>query len=107
MVNYDGLVWPSEISIRSLSMWVQFYDLPPAMMKEPVAKQLGEQLGRYVKMDCKYPRYMRVCIEFPLEKPLLGQLIVKIKGRGQLPITLGYENVPHFCFTCVESGMLL
>jgi hypothetical protein len=85
-------------------MWVQFYDLLSAMMKEPVTKQLGEQLERYVKMDCKYPGYMRVHIEFPLEKPLLGQLMVKIKGRGQLPITLRYENVPHFCFTCGRIG---
>jgi hypothetical protein len=40
-VHYDGLLRPSEIKIHSLGFWVRFYDLPPAMMKEGVAKVLG------------------------------------------------------------------
>jgi hypothetical protein len=41
VVHYDGLVHPSEIRIQSLGMWVRFYDLPPAMMREAIAMQLG------------------------------------------------------------------
>jgi hypothetical protein len=104
MVNYDGLVRPSEISITSIGLWVRFYDLPPAMMKESVVRQLGRQLGRYMMMDCSYLRYMWVRVEYPLDKPLMSQLSVKIKGRGQMPIILRYENVPHFCFSCGRFG---
>jgi hypothetical protein len=100
VVHYDGLIRPSEISIKSIGMWVHFYYLPSAMMKEQVAKQLGGNLGTYFKMDCRYPGYMRIRVDYPLDKPLPTQLFVKIKGRGQMPITLRYENVPHFCFAC-------
>jgi hypothetical protein len=38
MAHYDGLIRPSEIHIQSLKLWVQFYDLPSAMMKPEIAK---------------------------------------------------------------------
>jgi hypothetical protein len=100
LVHYDGLTRPSEISIKSIGMWVRFYDLPSAMMKEQVSKQLGGQLGRYLRMDCRYPWYMCIRVDYPLGKPLMPQLMVKLKGHGQMSISLRYENVPHFCFSC-------
>jgi hypothetical protein len=69
-VHYDGLLRPSEIKIHSLGLWVRIYDLPPTMMKEGVAKVLGGQLGRFIKMDNRFPGYLRVRVEYPLEKPL-------------------------------------
>jgi hypothetical protein len=100
VVQYDGLVRPSKINIQSLSMWVCFYDLPPAMLKEVGAMQLGGQLGKYIKIDYRYLCYMRLRVYYPLEKPLKPQLMIKIKGCGLMPITLCYKNVSHFCFTC-------
>jgi hypothetical protein len=43
-------------------------------------------------------------VEWPLEKPLQLELVVKIKGHGQMRITLRYENVPHCCFSCGRIG---
>jgi hypothetical protein len=51
MVHYDGLTRPSQVRIESIGIWVRFLDLPPAMMKEAFTKQLGGQLGKFVKMD--------------------------------------------------------
>jgi hypothetical protein len=65
-----------------------------------VTKQLGGQLGRYLRMDCRYPGYMRIRVDYPLDKPLMPQLMVKLKGHGQMSISLQYENVPHFHFSC-------
>jgi hypothetical protein len=95
VVHYDGLVRSSEIKIQSLSMWVCFYNLPQAMMKEAVAMQPRGQLGKYIKVDCRYSSYVRVIVDYPLEKPLMPQLMIKIMG-GLMPDTLCYENVPHF-----------
>jgi hypothetical protein len=100
VVPYDGLRRPSEISIENILLWVRLYDLPPAMMKEDFTRKLASQLGRYVTMDTRYPSYMRVRVEYPLSKALQPSLPVKIKGRGTMVITLRYENVPHFYFTC-------
>jgi hypothetical protein len=55
-------------------------------------------------MDSRYPRYLRVRVEYPLEKPLQPNMMVKIKGRGQLSIILHYENVLFFCFSCCRIG---
>jgi hypothetical protein len=104
VVHYDRLMRPSEIKIETIGMWVRFYDLPLAMMKEVVAKQLGERIGKFIRMDCRYPGYLRIRVEYPLEKTLLPQMLVRVKGRGQMPIMLRYENVSFFCFSCGRIG---
>jgi hypothetical protein len=47
---------------------------------------------------------MRIRLDYPLAKPLMPELKVKIKGRGIINIMLRYENAPHFCFTCGWMG---
>jgi hypothetical protein len=61
-------------------------------------------LGRYIKSDNKLPGYMRVRVDYPLKKPLLPKMKVKIKGRGMMNIILRYENVCHLCFHCARMG---
>jgi hypothetical protein len=100
VTHYDGSVRPSEIRIESLDLWVRFYDLPPAMMKENIARMLGEQVGSFIRMDTRYPGYLRVRLAYLLTKPLEPKLWVRVKGRGMMEIMLHYENVPHFCFSC-------
>jgi hypothetical protein len=53
VVHYDGLTRPSEVHIDHTGLWVRFYDLPPAMMKEAFAKQLGSHLGRFTSFDTR------------------------------------------------------
>jgi hypothetical protein len=65
VTHYDGLVRPSEMSIKSLRLWVRFYDLSPAMMKPCFANQLGGQLGTVITSDSRYPRYLQVRLEYP------------------------------------------
>jgi hypothetical protein len=100
VVHFDGLSRSSEVWIENIGLWIRLYDLPPAIMKESCAKLLGNQLGKYISMDAKYPGYLRVRVAFSLDKPLVPTLSVKIKGRGAMSVMLRYENVPHFCFTC-------
>jgi hypothetical protein len=104
VVHYDGLTRPSEVHISSINLWVRFYDLPPVMM-ESFARQLSQQVGRYLKVDTRYPGYLRFRIEFPLDKPLVPSMKFGIKSkRGVMEINLRYESVPHFCFSCGRIG---
>jgi hypothetical protein len=73
-------------------------------MKEAYAKQLGGQLGKFIKMDVRYPGYLHIRVGYFLTKPLVLSLSVKVKGRGMMSITLRYENVPHLWFTCGRMG---
>jgi hypothetical protein len=102
--HYDGLSRLSEIRITGIALSVRLYDLPQVMMKEAVAKQLGSQLGKFIKMDVNFPGYMHVRVEYPLHMALAPELKVKIKGRGVMQITVQYENVSFFCFTCGRMG---
>jgi hypothetical protein len=82
------------VHIDHIVLWVRFYDLPPVMMKEDVATQLGSPLGRYIKMDTRYPGYMCVRVDFPLVNPLMPSIItLRIKARCAMEIKLKYENV--------------
>jgi hypothetical protein len=109
LVHYDGLVRPSEVKIETIPLWVRLYDLPDATMKEAFGKQLGSQLGRYIRSDCNFLGYVRVRVDYPLIKPLLPEMKVKIKRRGLMNIILRYENVPPppFVFTVVRWDMQL
>jgi hypothetical protein len=55
-------------------------------------------------VDTRYPSYLCVRVEFPLDKPLVPNMKVKIKGKRVMVINLRYENVPHFCFTWGRMG---
>ncbi|KAK3122179.1 hypothetical protein QOZ80_8BG0666110 [Eleusine coracana subsp. coracana] len=103
VVDYNGIVRPSEVTIDSIALWVRFYDLPPVMMNEDFTVKLGGQLGGYIKMDKRYSGYLRVRVKFPLGKALKPHMTVRIKGRGPMQIMIRYENVPHF--NC-EEGQL-
>jgi hypothetical protein len=98
LTHYDGLAQPLEIRITTIALWIRFYDLPHAMMKEGFTKQSGGLLGLH------YPGYMWVRVEYPLHKALTPELKVKIRGWGLMPIIIRYENVPYFCFTCGRIG---
>jgi hypothetical protein len=98
LTHYDGLARPSEIRITTITLWIRFYDLPHAMMKEGFAKESSGQLG------LRYPGYMRVRVEYPLHMAVTPELKVKIRGRGLMSIIIRYENVPYFCFTCRRIG---
>jgi hypothetical protein len=82
VVHYDGLTRPSEVYIDAITVWVRLYDLPPVMMKQVVARQLSAELGEFIKMDSRFPGYMRVRLLFPLKKAQAQQLKIKIREGG-------------------------
>jgi hypothetical protein len=92
------------VKIETIQMWICLYDLPADMMTKACGKLLGGQIGRYIKTDRRFPGYMRIRVHYPLVKPLMPELKVKIKGRGLMNIVVRYENVPHFCFLCGLIG---
>jgi hypothetical protein len=104
MVAVDDFVRPSEVAMESINLWVWFYDLSKAMMKEQVARKLGELVGRVISVDTTFPTYLRARIVFPLSKPLVPEIKMKIRGRVDMPVIVRYENVPHFYFGCGRLG---
>jgi hypothetical protein len=100
MVAVDEYVRPLEVDKESINMWVHFYDLPKALMKEQFARKLGVSLGQVLRVDTSFPTYLRVRVQFLLSKALVPEIRMKVKGKGDLPVIVRYENVTHFCFVC-------
>jgi hypothetical protein len=84
VIHYDGSIRPSEIRIESIGLWVHFYDLLAAMMKEVVAKQLGGGGATGGVQQDGYLATIRVA--YPLTKPLQPKMTVRIKGRRTMEI---------------------
>jgi hypothetical protein len=72
VMHYDGFSRLSKIQVENIALLIQLYNLPLVMMKESVARMLGEQLGSFIKMDCSFLAYMRVRVGFPLSKALVS-----------------------------------
>lgn len=104
VVPYDGIDRPSAVSIDTIGLWLRFYDLPPVMKNEESARKLGEQFGKFIKMDKRASAYLRVRVAFPLDKVLVPEMKIRLKGRAPVSIAVKYENVPHFCFACGRIG---
>lgn len=62
-------------------IWVRFQELPLEVFDEEALSDLGELVGRTIKVDpisidAYRGRYARVCVEVDLEKPLIPSVIV-------------------------------
>ncbi|CAN6221424.1 unnamed protein product [Urochloa humidicola] len=105
IIPYDGVTRLSDIVIESIPLWVRFYDVPVTMMKqEAFMRALGNKIGRVLEVGVAAYDYKRVKVDFPLEKPLMPMVDMKVRGHGVMEFEAKYENVPHFCFGCGRIG---
>jgi hypothetical protein len=88
VVSYDGFSPPSPVEINTIGLWVRFYDMPLALRKEEYAHKLGKHLGEVQRADLSYPNYVRVRVMFPLANALVPETKVRIRGRGDMKVTI-------------------
>jgi hypothetical protein len=104
VVSYDGLAPPLSIVINSITMWVRFYDLPAALRKEDYVQKLGTRLGQVQRIDMSFLNYVRARVMFPLANALIPEVKIRIQGKGDMKVSIRYENVPYFCFIYGRIG---
>ena len=46
MVAVDGSARPGDVVVAHMPMWAHIYDAPPIMLFEPVAREIGAELGK-------------------------------------------------------------
>lgn len=95
---------PSRQQISTTLIWVQLRELPREVFDEESLADMGEIVGRTVKVDpisveAYTDRYARVCVEIDLGKPLLPS--ITFLGESQL---VGYEGLHLICFACGKYG---
>ncbi|TVU06554.1 hypothetical protein EJB05_49775, partial [Eragrostis curvula] len=104
MKAYDGLRRPSDVKIESIALWVRIYDIPETKMTTGYARKLGEKLGEILEVGGAVRDFLRVRVDFPLEKALKPEFKIRDSLYGVLTLKIKYEKVPHFCFICGRIG---
>ena len=95
---------PSAASVSSIAVWVRLHELPIELYETDALKQIGESLGRVLRIDAHTAmeargKYARLCIQIDVSKPLVDTILI---GRFEQPVM--YEGIHKLCFTCGRVG---
>ena len=95
---------PDCASVSSIAVWVRFHALPLELYEPKVLKQIGESIGKVLRIDTHTAmeargRYARLCIQVDLNKPLIDTILI---GRFEQPVS--YEGLHKLCFSCGRIG---
>ncbi|TVU25371.1 hypothetical protein EJB05_27865, partial [Eragrostis curvula] len=82
------VVSTQQRNIMHMACFLRFYDLPPAMMTEAFAEKLAGKLGKVIKVDTRFLGYLASRVNFPLNKALVPELPVRMKGGVEMDITV-------------------
>lgn len=77
---------PGHLKISSTLVWIRFPDLPLELYDEEILLKMGNSIGHVVKVGAttlaaSRGRYVRICVELDLSKPLIPTVIVLGKQR--------------------------
>ncbi|XP_030923106.1 uncharacterized protein LOC115949992 [Quercus lobata] len=95
---------PASASVSSIAVWVRLHALPLELYEMEVLKQIGEAIGRVLRIDSHTAmeargRYARLCIQLDVTKPLINTVLI---GRFEQPVV--YEGIHKLCFSCGRIG---
>ncbi|KAK5772233.1 hypothetical protein PVK06_048513 [Gossypium arboreum] len=84
--------------------WIRFLGLSGDMCKKKILWEIGEMVGKVVKLDLNTDnkargRYARMVVYVNLEKPLISKVL--INGNIQ---RIEYESLPVVCFSRGRHG---
>ena len=101
---WESFFKPSTANVSSIAVWVHLHELPIELYKAKVLKQLGESLGKILRIDAHTAmeargKYARLYIQIDVNKPLTDTILI---GRFEQPVT--YEGIHKLCFTCGRVG---
>ena len=93
-----------------MPMWAHIYDAPPIMLFEPVAREIGAELGKVLEVDVDregriWGDYMRVRINHDVDEPIRSKIEIYDRAEGKLyKLNVKYERLPRFCSSCGHLG---
>lgn len=74
MVAVDGSARPGDVEVAHMPIWVRIFYAPPIMFFDPVARELGGQLGEVLEVDLDsegriWGESIRVRIKHDVDEP--------------------------------------
>ncbi|CAN1167635.1 hypothetical protein LINPERHAP2_LOCUS27344 [Linum perenne] len=93
-----------EEPIKTIMTWVRLPKLPIHYFNQVAVNRIGNYIGETIRMDLATSegaraRYVRVCVEIDLTKPLLGKYMIEDRVYH-----IVYESLENICFTCGFYG---
>lgn len=100
---------PRSVSLNSMDLWVQVYDLKTRFMSERILKEIGNHIGSFVASAPTnfvgvWRDFLRVRVTIDITKPLKRKMKISSPGNDCFWISFKYENIPTFCFICGILG---
>lgn len=100
---------PRTLSLNTLEIWVQVYDLKVGFMSEKVLKAAGDYIGTFVSSCTKnftgiWRDYLRVRVRVNIDKPLKRRMKIYRNKEEWFWANFKYERIPTFCFICGVIG---
>lgn len=94
----------SEARVSQTVVWIRLPQLPTEFYNGLILKKIGNKIGRLLKIDaCTSStlrgRYARLCIEMPLEVPVIPFIFI-----GQHKQVILYEGENFLCKKCGRLG---
>ncbi|KAE8680727.1 hypothetical protein F3Y22_tig00111372pilonHSYRG00241 [Hibiscus syriacus] len=94
----------SQLFPSRIVAWIRLLGLPITLYKCSLITEIGECIGKVVKIDYQTEtgrrvRFARMAVSVDLKKLLTSKLL--INGRVQI---VEYESLPTICFSCGREG---
>nr|POE90406.1 uncharacterized protein CFP56_59946 [Quercus suber] len=95
---------PGMANVSSIAVWVRLHHLPMELYEAEVLKQIGEALGKVLRIDAHTAleargKYARLCIQVDINKPLINTVLI-----GKFEQQVVYEGIHKLCFGCGRIG---
>ena len=72
---------PEVANVSSIAVWVRLHTLPLEFYETEVLKQIGEAIGKVLRIDAQTAmetrgKYERLCIQVDMNKPLINTVLI-------------------------------
>ncbi|XP_057730252.1 uncharacterized protein LOC130945560 [Arachis stenosperma] len=90
-------------TIDKITAWIRLPGLPIELYNEKILRKIGDLIERTCKIDyntshlCR-GKFVRLCVEIDLTKPLLGRYMV-----NENVYQVEYDGIHQICFTCSKA----
>lgn len=90
--------------VSLIAVWIRLNGLPIELYEAGVLKQLGQAIGRVLRIDAHTAmeargKYARLCVQIDVNKPLINTILI---GRFEQAVV--YEGIQKLCFSCGRIG---
>ncbi|CAL1374543.1 unnamed protein product [Linum trigynum] len=110
LLKWDGETKPIEAEFPSITLWIQFHDLPEVLRDEKSIQTVAEFVfPKFHRVDSSrleahgWMKFFRVLVEVDLQEPVPIGFEYPL-GKKSVWVSINYERVTDLCYFCGKIG---